>query len=64
VRRYISLCVLSAVLACCTYMRRSEDGAVPIRHEQIIAFVETVGTCLYHDISIPEEMFMRYVGIA
>jgi len=29
-----------------TYVRWAENGAVPVRHEEIVAFVETVGTCL------------------
>lgn len=28
------------------YVRWTQDRAIPVRHEEIIAFIETVGTCL------------------
>jgi hypothetical protein len=30
-----------------TYMRRPQDGSIPIRHQQIISILETIGACLW-----------------
>ena len=32
---------------CMAYMRWAEDGAVPVGHEEVVALVQAVGTCLY-----------------
>lgn len=35
-----------------THVRWTEDGAVPVCHEEVVAFIETVGACLWGAVSV------------
>lgn len=44
-----------------THVRRAKNRAVPVGHEQVIALVQAVGTCLYRIVS---EVFRKAGGIS
>ena len=44
-------CTLGILVEVVAHVRWTKNCTIPVCHEQIIAFVQAVGTCLYSDIS-------------
>ena len=44
-----------------SYVRRTEDSAIPVRHHQVIAICKTIGACLCAML-VPEDVYEPIMG--